>query len=51
MFYTAYLRFDVSGLAGRTVTSAKLRLFSTDGGPNGGSLYKMPTNWTETGIT
>ena len=50
-FYNTYLRFTVSGIAGRTVTGAKLRLFSTDGGPNGGSLYKMGSTWTETGVT
>jgi fibronectin type 3 domain-containing protein len=49
--YTAYLRFQVTGLGGRTVTGATLRLYSTDGGPNGGSLYRTATTWTETGLT
>ena len=46
-----YLKFVVSGLSGAP-SSAKLRLWVTDGGSNGGSCYKLTnTTWTETGIT
>jgi PKD repeat protein len=49
--YRAFIRFDVSGVAGRAVTSAKLRLFATDGGPHGGTVHPITTAWTETGLT
>jgi hypothetical protein len=46
-----YLRFAVSGLSG-TVQSATLRLWSTNGTPNGPPVYSSAdTNWSETGIT
>ncbi len=46
-----YLKFVVSGLTGPPV-SAKLRLWVTNSGTNGGSCYKLSnTTWTETGIT
>ena len=35
----SFLRFDTSGLAGRTVVSAKLRLWCTNGSPSGGTVY------------
>ncbi len=44
----AYLRFDVTGLAG-PVLSAKLRLFVTDAGSNAGALYPVSPPWIETG--
>jgi hypothetical protein len=47
----SYLRFMVSGLAGRTVTSAKVRMRVTDAGPLGGILYRTTGGWTETGLT
>jgi PKD repeat protein len=49
--YRSYLRFDVSGLTGPWVVSAKLRLYATDGSPDGGSLYPVASSWTESGIT
>jgi len=49
--YRSYLRFNVSSLAGPWVISAKLRLFTTDGSSDGGSLYPVATGWTENGIT
>jgi PKD repeat protein len=47
--YHSYLRFDLTGLSG-TVTSAKLRLFCTDGSPVGGVFFPTSNVWTETGI-
>ncbi len=49
--YRSYLRFNVSSLTGPWVISAKLRLFTTDGSPDGGALYPVATGWTESGIT
>jgi hypothetical protein len=47
----SYLKFTVTGLTGAP-SSARLRLFVTDPGSNGGSVYLIGTNsWTETGIT
>lgn len=44
----SFLRFDVSGLAGRTVTNAKLRFFVNDPSPSGGVVHRVPsTTWTE----
>jgi hypothetical protein len=41
----------VTGLTGQ-VSGAKLRLFSTDGGPDGGSVFRVTDNtWTEAGLT
>jgi PKD repeat protein len=48
--YRTYLKFDVSGLSGAPA-SAKLRLFATDGGPDGGSVFRAGNAWTETGLT
>jgi galactose oxidase-like protein/carboxypeptidase family protein/Kelch motif protein len=48
---SSYLRFAVSGLAGRAVTGAKLRVRVTDAGPLGGILYRTGSTWTETGLT
>ena len=51
-----YLKFNVSGLSG-TIQSAKLRLFVTDDGPDGGSIYSVSNNylnsstpWLEAGL-
>jgi PKD repeat protein len=48
--YHPYFQFAVSGLAGAP-TSAKLRLFVTDGGGSGGSWFAPSGSWTETGLT
>ena len=48
--YKTYLKFNVTGLTAAPA-SAKLRLFSTDGGPDGGSVFRAGDNWTEAGIT
>ncbi|MGZ6951935.1 MAG: PKD domain-containing protein [Acidimicrobiia bacterium] len=47
--YHPYFQFNVSGLAGAP-TSAKLRLYVTDGGPSGGNWFSPLGSWTETGI-
>ena len=44
----SFLRFDVSGIAGRTVTDVKLRVFVNDPSPSGGVVHRVPsTTWTE----
>jgi PKD repeat protein len=48
--YRSYLRFNVSGV-GAPVTSAKLRLFTTDASVDGGGVYAVDASWTERGIT
>src|SRR3990172_4966686 len=45
-----YARFTVTGIA-EPVTSAKLRLYVTNGSNNGPALYLADNNWTETGVT
>lgn len=47
--YQSYVRFE--GLAARTVLSAKLRLYCTDGSPVGGLLFPVSSAWNETTIT
>jgi Bacterial Ig domain/Fibronectin type III domain len=49
----SYLKFQLTGLTGNTITSAKLRLYVSDNGSvKGGSVAKMSnTSWTETGVT
>ncbi|MEA2306178.1 MAG: hypothetical protein QOH43_3458, partial [Solirubrobacteraceae bacterium] len=42
----ALVKFDVSGLGG-TPASAKLRLFTTDPSPDGGSAFPVSSAWTE----
>jgi calcineurin-like phosphoesterase family protein len=46
----AYLRLDVSGLAG-TVRRATLRLYVTDGSKDGPAVYPAASNWSETDVT
>jgi hypothetical protein len=48
--YRSYLKFVVTGLAGRA-TSAKLRLWVTNPSSAGGSVYRVSNSWSETGIT
>jgi PKD repeat protein len=49
--YDSYLRFDVNGVGSSSVVSARLRLFVTDGSPDGGTFYETASDWTELGIT
>ncbi len=48
--HESYLKFNVAGLTG-TPTSAKLRLFVTDGSPDGGDVYIVGNSWDESTIT
>jgi hypothetical protein len=45
-----YVKFDVTGVTG-TVTSAKLRLWVTDGTDNGGAWWLVSDAWTEAAVT
>lgn len=46
-----YLKFTTSGLSGKTIVSAKLRLYAIDPSDLGGRLHRVSnTSWTETGI-
>jgi hypothetical protein len=46
------LKFSVSGIAGRPVTSAKLRLYAVDPSPVGGEFRRTATDtWTEPTVT
>ncbi len=49
--HRTYLRFSVTGLLGAPVVSAKLRLFASDGSDDGGALYPVASEWSETGIS
>lgn len=45
------LKFTVLGVAGRTVTDAKLRLYNKDPSSAGGEVYTaLHSNWTETAV-
>lgn len=46
----SYLRFSVAGVSG-TVTSAKLRLYVSNGTSNGPALHPVAGGWTESGVT
>ncbi|HEX2996343.1 MAG TPA: DNRLRE domain-containing protein [Anaerolineales bacterium] len=46
------LKFNVSGLSGQTVTSAKLRLYVTDPSDKGGDFYRVNDNtWQQGTVT
>ena len=48
----ALLRFDVAGLAGRTVSTATMRLFVTNSSPNGGEIGLVTEDgWDEQTVT
>lgn len=49
--YRSYLRFAVTGIGTTPVLAAKLRLFVTNSSPDGGALYGVAGDWTESGIT
>lgn len=46
----SYLRFPVSGISG-TVTRATLRLYVTNGTPNGPLVHRVTDPWSETSVT
>ncbi len=48
--HESYLKFTVTGLTG-SPTSAKLRLFVTNGSPDGGDIYLVENSWDESTIT
>ena len=48
----SYVRFNLSGLAGRQVVSAKLRLWVANASPTGGSVHRTDGKaWAETTVT
>jgi hypothetical protein len=48
----SYLRFSISGLAGRTITRATLRLYANASSSDGYTVSAVPdTAWSETAIT
>lgn len=48
----ALFRFDVAGTAGRTIQSAKLRLYCTNESGVGGFLHRVGSNtWSESSVT
>jgi hypothetical protein len=48
----SYLRFNVSGLAGQTVTRATLRLYANGSSPSGYTISAVADNtWSETTLT
>ncbi len=47
--YHPYFQFAVTGLGGAP-SSAKLRLFVTDGGSSGGNWFTTATGWVETAL-
>jgi len=48
----AFLRFDVSGIAGHPVLGVRLALSNRGGAPDGGRVWGMSSNsWTESGTT
>ena len=55
--YDSYFKFNITGTGGQ-VSGAVLRLYSYDGGPDGGTIYRASNNylnsstpWTENGLT
>ena len=45
------LRFDVTGTNGRTIVSARLRLYVTNGSSVGGSVFQTDAGWSEGSVT
>lgn len=44
----SFLRFEPAGLAGRTITDVKLRVFVNDASSAGGQVHRVPSvTWTE----
>lgn len=48
--HRSYIKFSVTGLT-HAPASVKLRLFVSDGTPDGGTVYRTSDVWTEGGIT
>ena len=50
--YITYMKFDLTSLAGKTITSAKLRLRITDSSSSTQNIIAVSnTSWSETGMT
>jgi PKD repeat protein len=50
--YRSYVKFDINGVTGSTVTSVTLRLFVTDQSSSSQTVHVVPdTAWTESGLT
>jgi len=47
----AMLKFNLSGITGRTVLSAKLRLYCVDAATNGGRFSRTSSDWSEKTVT
>jgi hypothetical protein len=47
----SYLRFEVASIGTRRVTSAKLRLYVSNGSTNGPAVYSTSATWSETALT
>jgi hypothetical protein len=46
------LKFDVTGVSGQTITSAKIRLYNMDASGKGGDFYRVSDNsWQEETVT
>lgn len=45
------VKFEVNGLDNKTVTSAKLRLYNTEGSFSGGRFYSTTNNWHDDTLT
>jgi PKD domain-containing protein len=45
------MKFDISQLAGKSITSAKLRLYDTNSSPKGGDFRLVTSPWSESTVT
>ncbi len=46
------MKFNITGTAGKTIQSAKLRLYTVNGSPDsGGRYYQVGTNWSQGTVT
>src|SRR5437773_4133864 len=44
----SFVKFDITGIANRTIADVRLRLFQTDASTSGGRVWSMTnTSWTE----
>ena len=47
----ALMKFNITGIAGQTVTSAKLRVHVTNPGPFGGDFRRVTGTWSQSTVT
>lgn len=45
------IKFNVSGVGGRKITSAKMRIYNTQSSVFGGDFYRTGSNWNQSGVT